>query len=638
VNLTLSFPLSRSRSRALSLCVCALRQVCPAGSERDGDTCTACAVGKYKIIQGSEACTDCGSGKYSNFVAATSCQTCPANANAPQASNEQTDCICNSGFTGSDGGNCTACVAGKYKSSLGSASCSNCPSSTFSATSGASVCASCDCPSGQVRNGCGGSSGPGVCEAFLTESVRMVVSLPMTEAEFDDVKRQAFKEALARAAGPNTRTDHISIVKVETINIDRRRLLAPGIRVDVSVDAADKSAADAIAARLTEEDINSELERAGLPAATLLEAATVVEKTTLLRNTVKLVVSLPMTEAEFDDAKQQAFKEALARTAGPSTRTDHISIVKVEAINIARRRLLAPGIRVDVSVSAEDRNAADAIAARLTEEDINIELERAGLPPVTLLEVATVVEDENTPNVLPLGGAGATVGAAFAGAVLFAGVAAWVVRSKEMFRKDSPAKKINGLYLVDCFDTLFDWASWVSATLEGDLEFANDEGGLVSTSLVGISIVGTVLFFWSTYSTFWLKKRYKYVVVAQLGLENAFQAILYVMVATSQSGSTRASVMVGIIQGVLFCFAQIYEVIGLVDEGDEAAGREEMGTRSNGGRSQNESTGTTNKQATATLGAPGPGVPQRPPQARVNTNNPMGPYAMGHAGQPIARF
>ena len=314
-----------------------------------------------------------------------------------------------------------------------------------------------------------------------------------------------------------------------------------------------------------------------------------------------MVVSLPMTEAEFDDVKRQAFKEALARAAGPSTRTDHISIVKVEAINIARRRLLAPGIRVDVSVSAADRSAADAIAARLTEEDINIELERAGLPAAALLEAAAVEEvGEDTPNMLPLGGAGVTVGAALAGAFVFAGAAAWVVSSKQMFRTDSPGKKITGLWLVDLLDTLFDWASWLSAAVEGDLEFANDKGGVVSTSLVGISIVGTLLFFWSTYSTFWLKKRYKYVVVAQLGLENAFQAILYIMVATAQSGNTRASVMVGIIQGVLFCLAQIYEVIGLVNKDDEVAGR----------------------TATATLGAAGPRVPQRPPQARVNTNNP----------------
>ena len=101
-------------------------------------------------------------------------------------------------------------------------------------------------------------------------------------------------------------------------------------------------------------------------------------------------------------------------------------------------------------------------------------------------------------------------------------------------------------------------------------------------------------------------------VVAQLGLENSFQAILYVMVASAQSGNTRASVMVGVIQAILFCLVQIYEIIGL-DDGDETAGRQERGTRSDRGLGQNESTGTTDDTATATLGAAGPGVPFEDP-------------------------
>ena len=327
-----------------------------------------------------------------------------------------------------------------------------------------------------------------------------------------------------------------------------------------------------------------------------------------------MVLSLPMTKAEFDDEKQQAFKEAIAKTAGQGVRADHVLIDTIEEMSTAARRLLAQGIRVAVSVNAPDKDAASAIATSLTEAGINTELEKAGLPPVTLLEAAAVEEGgENTLNMLPLGGAGGTLGVAAAGAIFFTGVAGYLVKGKAMFREDSPGKRITGLYLVDLFDTLFDWASWLSATLEGDLEFANDKGRVVSTSLVGISILGTLMFFWSTYSTFCLKKRYKYVVVAQLGLENIYQAILYVMVASAQSGNTRASVIIGIIQGVLFCFFQIYEVIGLLDEGDEEAGGGEMGIRSNRGLSQNESTGTANETATATLGAAGPGVPSEDP-------------------------
>ena len=47
-----------------------------------------------------------------------------------------------------------------------------------------------------------------------------------------------------------------------------------------------------------------------------------------LTETVGFVVSLPMTAAEFDDGKQQSFKEAIARTAGsicgmPTARAQH---------------------------------------------------------------------------------------------------------------------------------------------------------------------------------------------------------------------------------------------------------------------------------------------------------------------------
>ena len=36
--------------------------------------------------------------------------------------------MCNTGYTGPNGGTCEACVEGKYKDTAGSASCSACPS------------------------------------------------------------------------------------------------------------------------------------------------------------------------------------------------------------------------------------------------------------------------------------------------------------------------------------------------------------------------------------------------------------------------------------------------------------------------------------------------------------------------------
>ena len=113
-----------------------------------------------------------------------------------------------------------------------------------------------------------------------------------------------------------------------------------------------------------------------------------------LTETVRMVVNLPMTFAEFDDEKQQSFKEAIAKAAAGQVRADHVTIDTIEEMSRAERRLLAQGIRVSVSVKAVDKSAADAIAASLTEDAINLELERAGLPPATLLGAPTVVNSE----------------------------------------------------------------------------------------------------------------------------------------------------------------------------------------------------------------------------------------------------
>jgi len=343
-----------------------------------------------------------------------------------------------------------------------------------------------------------------------------------------------------------------------------------------------------------------------------------------------------MTEAEFDDAKQQAFREALARAAGPSTMANHITI-KVETMNIARRRLLAPGIRVDVSVSAADRSVADAIAARLTEEDINIELERAGLPPATLLEAATVEEgadaEEATLSMGPWAVVGLTVGVT---SVFTFGV--WKMLQ---VLPEHPFTDENAQFalLQDFCDCALDWVSWGGTASAGDFDFSNDKDRVISGFVLVLSALGFVFFLVDLCSYLCNGKRLrKDILILKLGIEDFSQAIVYSAILASQAGAWGTALGLG--QSLVFCGIKFLEIFKMVQDAKKEApqtpGGEEMGIRSTPGR--NQSAGTTNKQATATLGAPGPGVPQRPPQARVNTNNPMGPYAMGHAGQPIARF
>ena len=90
-----------------------------------------------------------------------------------------------------------------------------------------------------------------------------------------------------------------------------------------------------------------------------------------------------MTATEFDDGKQQSFKEAIARTAGQAVRADHVIIDKVEEMSTVRR-LLTQGIRIVVSLKALDKIAADAITTNLTQEGINRKLEEVGLEDLPL--------------------------------------------------------------------------------------------------------------------------------------------------------------------------------------------------------------------------------------------------------------
>ena len=110
------------------------------------------------------------------------------------------------------------------------------------------------------------------------------------------------------------------------------------------------------------------------------------------------------------------------------------------------------------------------------------------------------------------------------------------------------------------------------------------------------------------------------------------------MTATAQSGNTRAFVIVGIIQAVLFCLMQLHEIIGL-DEGDEPAGGKDTGIRVNGGHSQNQSTGTTNKKTgmpqIPLAGAPAVKMTTSPPVAQYKGTTPMGMGGMPMGGMPM---
>jgi hypothetical protein len=103
----------------------------------------------------------------------------------------------------------------------------------------------------------------------------------MTEPDFTEEKQSKFRESIGKAAG-GVKPSDVALDKIETITSRRdsdRRFLSGSIRVYTNIKAPDESAAVAMANAIDIDKINRELEKAGLPKATMLESpkATTVE-------------------------------------------------------------------------------------------------------------------------------------------------------------------------------------------------------------------------------------------------------------------------------------------------------------------------------------------------------------------------
>ena len=161
-------------------------ELCPAGKyadARDTGECMRCLAGKYSTtlaarsnttcrdcpgdsssLTGSDAlsdcvcnqgytgpdgglCGECGQGKFKDVTGSVPCENCPVNSDSPAGSDAQTDCICNIGHTGPDGGACQTCQSGTYKTGTGSASCQNCPDNSVS-PAGSDAQTDCACNRG----------------------------------------------------------------------------------------------------------------------------------------------------------------------------------------------------------------------------------------------------------------------------------------------------------------------------------------------------------------------------------------------------------------------------------------------------------------------------------------------------------
>ena len=97
---------------------------CPQGHHNaavGANTCTACSAGTALFATASTSVAACGECGAHTFSAADSanCTACGTFSRSPAGSDQETDCVCNAGYTGTPGGTCNTCAAGKFKFSDG---------------------------------------------------------------------------------------------------------------------------------------------------------------------------------------------------------------------------------------------------------------------------------------------------------------------------------------------------------------------------------------------------------------------------------------------------------------------------------------------------------------------------------------
>jgi len=108
---------------------------------------------------------------------------------------------------------------------------------------------------------------------------------------------------------------------------------------------------------------------------------------------VGLTVSLPLSESEFDEAKQTGYKRAMASSAGVNASfVEIVSFAQTSTRRSEARRLLAAALDVATKIANTEGNTED-IVRRLNPDAINQNLLQNGLPPGKVTKTPAVVRD-----------------------------------------------------------------------------------------------------------------------------------------------------------------------------------------------------------------------------------------------------
>jgi len=249
-------------------CVCMPGYTAQAGRGSLDPTCVKCATGTYKPAGGSEACTKCP--VYS--------------ATRTEGSISSTDCMCAAGASPGNTG-CIPCVGNRYKSEIGMSACIPCQQ--FSLPVPSKVM--CACRPGILKRPDGSCSSP-LEETVVATVVKMVIGLPLTEAEFTAEKQTAFTNAIAATAGVENELVEITDIQPTALR-RRRRMLSAGLSVSTQITAQNMTNANSIADTMTPSNINTQMQSVGIPEVAVSTSASIAVVYELKKTPEALVVA-----------------------------------------------------------------------------------------------------------------------------------------------------------------------------------------------------------------------------------------------------------------------------------------------------------------------------------------------------------
>ncbi len=284
----------------------------------------------------------------------------------------------------------------------------------------------------------------------VTPVLKLTLGIPIEKSQYDERTQLSVREAIAVAA----QTD-ISYVQILGVSVIRSTTLLEAISIEIVIRTTSATYYNANASELVNVDIlTSELQKRDLPRATLLESvmflpsglttSATAHKTTsaavslittpappwvtttpvpmpkttpppdppeitednhlgvvsenaasALVYVVKMTLMLSISKNDFTEDKQKIFRESIATVA--DVKSADVTIDKIAATTTSVRRssrqlrLFSELIRVELSITAGNASTAGSISSALTVDKINEELQKAGLPKVTMLDAPRVV-------------------------------------------------------------------------------------------------------------------------------------------------------------------------------------------------------------------------------------------------------